>query len=118
MNESIKDDMTQELAFMEAYDTAFQIHDHDATENPFSIIGHHPAEDMATGDSVSHLMAELITYRLPEVTNTPLLSLMETYPRWRLDKLIEQCKKAKTREDGDLKKTEEQLTSIVNKMNG
>jgi hypothetical protein len=113
MNENIKDDWTQNLAFMEAYDTAFKIHDHENSDHPFSIIGMHPAEDATTGDSISHLMAELISCRIPEVTNTPLLQLMEQYPRWRLNKLIEQGRKARNKEEKALEGVERSIDNAM-----
>lgn len=105
MKGKVKDDYTSQLAFLEEYDRAFGIFDHDKDpeNDPLSIIGMHPAEDMITGSRIKSLMDELIACRIPELTHTPLLELM-SFPRWVLDGLLKAGRSARIKEEIEVDK--------------
>lgn len=100
MRRKVADDWTSQLAFMEEYDQTYGIFDHDLNgdNDPLAIIGMHPAEDVITGGRIQLLMNELMACRIPEITNTPLIELMN-YPRHYLDGLLKEGRKARKKED-------------------
>jgi hypothetical protein len=85
---------------MEEYDQTYGIFDHESfgEDDPLAIIGMHPAEDVITGGRIELLMNELMACRIPEITNTPLIDLMN-YPRHYLDRLLKEGRKARKKED-------------------
>lgn len=94
-----KDDFTNQLLLMEQYDQYFEIWDHENGDpsDQLAVIGMHPAEDPVTGSKMETLARELISSRLCEATNTPLLQLMN-YPRWFLDSLLKDSRIARVKE--------------------
>lgn len=113
MRGSAEDDYVAQLALMEAYDQEYGIFDHDGLSNldPLAVIGMHPSEDPVTGSRLDIVLREMIATRLPELTNTPLLDLLEM-PRWFLDKLLAEARKNRKEEERiaqDLSKQADQL---------
>ena len=109
MTETIRDDYTRQLALLEGYDMTYGIYDHENGNRPMAVIGHHPAEDVVTHGRLVTKLRELVALRLPELTHTPVMELMN-YPRWLLDKLIEDAQRVKVKEDQTAKEFEDKLS--------
>jgi len=105
MEDTIRDDFSRQLAFLEAYDKTYGIFDHDlkGSSDPLAIIGHHPAEDVVTYSRTELLLTEILATRLPELTNTSLMELLEL-PRWFLDKLLEKGRINRKKEEAATEK--------------
>lgn len=108
MTAQVEDDLSRQLLLMETYDQTYDIYDHERMGKPMAVISMHPAEDVITGSRLKTVARELVALRLPEITNTPLVELMN-YPRWLLDDLITDARKAKVQEDTTTKQFEQQL---------
>lgn len=110
MQKTEKDDFTSQLLFMEAYDETYGIFDHTAFDHndPMSIIAMHPVEDMVTGSRLVAYSKELMACRIPELTNKPIDELM-MLPKWYLDDLLKDGRKAKNREDVEVEKMQAAL---------
>jgi hypothetical protein len=108
-----KDDWTAQLAMMETYDQFYGIFDHEShlLDDPLSVIGMHPAENAITGSRLELMSLELVACRLPELTNTPLLELL-SYPRWFLDKLLEDGRKVRKAEEEEAEKMRKNLEEL------
>lgn len=103
MDETITDDWTRQLAFMETYDQSMELFDHERNPegDPLSVIGMHPGEDAVTGNRLEVLMCELIACGIPEQTQTPLHQLLQ-YPRYLLDRLLRDGRKARMKQEADI----------------
>lgn len=108
-----KDDWTAQLAMMETYDQFYGIFDHEShlLDDPLSVIGMHPAENAINGSRLELMSLELVACRLPELTNTPLLELLN-YPRWFLDKLLEDGRKVRKAEEEEAEKMRKNLEEL------
>lgn len=73
-----------------------------------AVIGMHPAEDFITGSRLELISREILGCRLPELTNTSLLELMQ-YPRWFLDRLIKDGRKSRSTEEDITRQMEQNL---------
>lgn len=109
-----KDDWTAQLSLMETYDQYYGIFDHEAhmLDDPLSIIGMHPAENAITGSRLELMTLELVACRLPELTNTSLMELL-SYPRWFLDKLLEDGRKVRKAEEEEAAKMRKNLEEMA-----
>lgn len=110
MGKTVKDDFTSQLMFLEAYDETFGIFDHATFDHndPMSIIAMHPSEDMVTGSRLVSYSRELMACRIPELTNKPIDELMRL-PKWYLDDLLKDGRKARHREDAEVEKMQADL---------
>ena len=108
-----RDDWTAQLAMMEQYDQHYNIYDHEAHihDDPLSIIGMHPAENTITGSRLELMCLELVACRIPELTNTPLLELLN-YPRWILDRFLDDGRKVRKAEEEEAEKMRQNLESL------
>lgn len=93
------DAVTANLALLESYDQDFGLfnHDTDAGKTPFAVLRMHPAENPTAGSKTMLIIRELLACRVPELTNTPLMELLE-YPRWILDEILEEARPAAKKE--------------------
>lgn len=109
-----KDDWTAQLSLMEEYDQYYGIFDHEAhmLTDPLSIIGMHPAENAISGSRLELMSLELVACRIPELTNTPLLELLG-YPRWFLDKLLEDGRRVRKNEEEEAEKMKKHLEEMA-----
>ena len=109
-----KDDWTAQLSMMETYDQYYGIFDHDThmLDDPLSIIGMHPAENAITGSRLELMTLELVACRLPELTNTSLMDLLQ-FPRWFLDKLLEDGRKVRKAEEEEAAKMRKNLEEMA-----
>lgn len=110
MKKTVADDWTSQLAFLEEYDNTFGIFDHERNgdADPLAIIGMHPAEDVVTGSAKRLLMRQLIACRIPEITHTPILELMN-FPRYELEEFIREGKAARNKEEAGFEEIQEQI---------
>lgn len=109
-----KDDWTAQLSLMEQYDQYYGIFDHEShlLDDPLSVIGMHPAENAITGSRLELMTLELVACRLPELTNTSLLELL-SYPRWFLDKLLEDGRRVRKNEEEEALKMRKNLEEMA-----
>jgi len=109
-----QDDWTAQLGLMESYDQYYGIFDHEAHvhDDPLSIIGMHPAENTVKGSRLELMTLELVACRIPELTNTPLLELL-TYPRWLLERFLEDGRKVRKQEEAEAAKMKAQLDQLA-----
>lgn len=107
------DDWTAQLALMETYDQHYGIFDHEAHlhDDPLSVIGMHPAENTVKGSRLELMTLELVACRIPELTNTPLLELL-TYPRWLLERFLDDGRKVRKQEEAEALKMKQQLEQL------
>lgn len=110
-----KDDWTAQLSMMEHYDKFYGIYDHEAHErdDPLSIIGMHPAEDAVSGSRLELTALDVLACRLPELTNTPLMDVLK-YPRWFLERLLDDARKVRRVEEEEAEKMRVQLENTLN----
>lgn len=98
------DDITAQLLLTETYDKVYGIFNHDAVNlpkddgtiynpDPMAVQGMHPAEDPVSHSSAILLMRELMVSKLPEITQTPIMEMMN-WPRYVLDSLLDEHRKA------------------------
>lgn len=108
-----QDDWTAQLALMETYDQHYGIFDHEAHlhDDPLSVIGMHPAENTVRGSRLELMTLELVACRIPELTNTPLLELLN-YPRWLLERFLEDGRKVRKQEEAEALKMKQQLEQL------
>lgn len=97
MKSTITDDVTRQFELMEEYDRTFGIYDHLQSDDLWSIMYQHPEENVVTGSRLEALVMELITLKVPEVTNEPLSNLLE-YPRWILETIVAKVRNLRNRE--------------------
>lgn len=104
------DDWTAQLLFMESYDQGYGIFDHDTLDigRPLSIIAMHPAEDHLRYSRMRNLMREVISCRIPELTQTPLLDVLN-FPRDVLDELLKDGRKARDKTTVEIETLESKL---------
>lgn len=107
------DDWTAQLSMMEEYDKYYDIFDHDlhADHDPLSIIGMHPAENPITGSRLETLALEVVAYRIPELTNSSLLEVLN-FPRWLLDRYVADGRKARIRDEKEAEEMKENLDAL------
>ena len=82
---------------MEEYDHTYKLYDHTKENDLMSVMYLHPEEDPVTGSSAMIKILEIISLRIPELTNESLSDLL-TYPKWLLDKIIDSARKTRKSE--------------------
>jgi hypothetical protein len=90
MNHSAPDGMTAQLLLMEAYDIDYGLFPHGEVDGPdgiMSVVGAHDAEMLYGESKMYALMDELVSCRIPEMTNTSVHTLLE-WPKYVLDRMI------------------------------
>ena len=97
INNRVEDDITQMLELTEEYDHTFGLYDHRSEKDLLSVFYQHPEEDPVTHSRLEIMAMELITLRIPELTNESLTDLLD-YPRWFLDRLIKRVKPLREKE--------------------
>lgn len=88
----VKDDISRQLELTEEYDRTFGLYNHEGGDDLMSVLFQHPEEDPVTGSRSEMLAFEIITLRIPEMLNEGLTDILNNYPRWFLDKLIEKVR--------------------------
>lgn len=94
----VKDDVSRRLELTEEYDKTFGLFDHSHVEDMMSVLFQHPEEDPVTGSRSETLAFEIVTLRIPEMLNEGLTDILNNYPRWFLDKLIEKVRAIRKKE--------------------
>lgn len=84
----IDDDITARLELLEEYDSTFGLYDHSKEVDMFSVMYQHPEEDPITGSSSLNKVIEILSLKVPELTNDSLTNILN-YPKWLLDSIIE-----------------------------
>lgn len=91
------DNIAAQLALTEAYDITYGIYTATEARDPINIVTMHPHEDYVTDGSVISLAKRIMASKLPTVTHTTLVELME-YPLVILEELLEQAERSVERE--------------------
>lgn len=79
------------------YDEEYELYKHSESSDLDSVFFQHPEEDVVTGSRYEKLVLELLSLKVPEVTNESLSDLLE-YPRYLLEKIIKEVKKVRAKE--------------------
>lgn len=72
-----KDKLEASLILREAYDLTYKIYPQEQSNDPISIMKMHPTEDHITDGEVATLIDRIVRSKLPSLTNTSLLDLIE-----------------------------------------
>lgn len=91
------DNIAGQLALTEAYDLTYGIYTQQEAHDPISIVSMHPHEDYVTDGAVVSLAKRVMASKLPSVTHTSLVELME-YPMAMLEELLVQAERSVERE--------------------
>lgn len=105
-----KDRIEASLILREAYDLTYKIYSQEESNDPISIMKMHPTEDSITDGGVASLIERVMRSKLPSLTNTSLLDLIEM-PSSILEPLIDIANKKVEKESSA---AEELLSNMEN----
>ena len=90
-NAKDKSDLATQVLLSKAYDQTYGLYDHEESDDPMGAFLKHPGEDIVTGGHLYQLCREIISSKLPELIQMPLVDILYL-PSWLGRSLIDLSK--------------------------